>query len=136
MKARVSESSAVLREMDSIHGRLRMIMEELAALDEKLHSNSPATVMTIRKVFSLDGTGLNESFMNELGNYNSIRKRANIDIHFDESTGDVMQTSFDRDSLTASASIEWYQEQKGRPSTDHRWWSVPPSKKPRLKEKK
>lgn len=83
---KVSESSAVLREMDSIHGRLRMIMEELANLDDKLHTNSPATITTIRKVFSLDGTGLHDSFMNELGNYNAIRRRANIDIHFDEST--------------------------------------------------
>lgn len=72
--------------MDSIHGRLRMIMEELANLDDKLHTNSPATITTIRKVFSLDGTGLHDSFMNELGNYNAIRRRANIDIHFDEST--------------------------------------------------
>ena len=87
---KVSESSAVLREMDSIHGRLRMIMEELANLDDKLHTNSPATITTIRKVFSLDGTGLHDSFMNELGNYNAIRRRANIDIHFDESTWNSM----------------------------------------------
>jgi hypothetical protein len=90
IKVRVSDSSTVLREMDTIHNRLKLILEELANLDERLHTNAPTTIPTIRKVFSLDGNGLNDSFMSELNNYNSIRRKAHIDIHFDESTQRLM----------------------------------------------
>lgn len=64
IKTKVSESSAVLQDMGVIHGRLRLILEELAGLDDKLHQNSPATIPTIEKVFKLDGSGLHDSFMN------------------------------------------------------------------------
>lgn len=40
----------------------------------------------MRKVFSLDGNGLSDSFMAELNNFNTIRKKANIDVRFDEGT--------------------------------------------------
>ena len=63
---------------------MRQILEELAALDEKLQGNTQATVPTIRRVFSLDGNGLSETFMMELNNYAGIRKKAHIDISFDE----------------------------------------------------
>jgi hypothetical protein len=64
VRTRISESAAVLRELDAIHHRLRQILEELGNLDEKLHANTPATTPTIRKVLSLDGHGLGESFNN------------------------------------------------------------------------
>jgi hypothetical protein len=86
----VKESLGKLKEMNAINNRLKMILNELANLDERLHINASITVPNIRKVFILDGTGLSESFMNGLINYNICRRKAHIYIHFNDSTQRLM----------------------------------------------